>query len=72
MDTFETYLASKEKSKSVILLVLSGIVISGLLKDFGDGGILLSDPSILGEKYAGEITIRAKDVLAWGDGRKRS
>jgi hypothetical protein len=71
MDTLETFLKSKEKGKSSVYFVLSGIVISGILEDFGDGGITISAAFISGERVSrGITTIPGKNILAWGDGPK--
>jgi hypothetical protein len=71
MDNLETFLNSKTKGKSSVCFVLSGIVVSGYLEDFGDGGITISEASVSGEKIsAGITTIPVKNVLAWGDGQK--
>jgi len=68
MDNLETFLNSKTKGKSSVWFVFSGIVISGILVDFGEGGITLLNASISEKKSLGKTTILAKEILAWGDG----
>ncbi len=70
MDTLDTFLKNKKESNKPVYFVLSGIVISGKIEEFGEGVITLSEVFISGEKYLGITTIPAKNILAWGDGMK--